>query len=83
MLDCRRHHGAPELESIGAASRMVLDELELRIRAKSAPTPWPKTFPKRPGEAEAKPGTVRRARREAAPRFVMAVTNGRGGRVRE
>ena len=83
MLDCRRHHGAPEFESIGTASKGVVEKLSLRTRTESAPTPWPKTFPKRPGEAEARPGIVRHARREAAPRFAMAVANCRGGRVRE
>ena len=80
MFDCPRHPANSEFVALGDAARLVLDKLELKIRAKSAPTPWPKTFPKKTGaEAPAKfSGSAHDGRR-----FAMAVAKGKCARSRE
>ena len=81
MFDCPRHPANSESVLLGDAARLVLDGLTLKIRAKSAATPWPKTFPKKTG-AEA-PAKFSREVAHDGRRFALAGVNGRGGRVRE
>jgi hypothetical protein len=68
MFESRAHAANSEFVTIGAASRIVLDGLTLKIRSQSAPTQWPRNFPKRAGKPEGDPAKFME---EAHPKALM------------